>query len=274
MVDRLGRPLWVVNLLKLVYKQRKFAALITNMPLIGTAIERLVFSGDTLVCLPKDTVIPIDQSLNPQIETVLPSRVVQLFVEKANYHWIMNFCICRSSNHCKDYPSKLGCLFLGKAAMKINPKIGHKASKEEALKHLEKCREAGLIHFIGKVKGDALWLGVSHGNQLLTICNCCPCCCISGLIKYMAPSIAKNYRKLPGVEIKVTNRCVGCGTCTKVCFVDAIHLINKHAVIGEICRGCGRCVEACPQKAITIALNDDQFLQKTINHISEYVDLT
>ena len=270
----MGRPLWFVKLLKILYKLRKFAALITNMPLIGALIERLVFSGDTLVCLPRDTVIPIDQSLTPQTETVLPSRVVELFIEQANYHWIMDFCICRSSNHCKDYPSELGCLFLGKAAMKINPKIGHKASKEEALEHLKKCRQAGLIHFIGKVKGDALWLGVSPGNQLLTICNCCPCCCISGLIKYMAPSIAKNYKKMSGVELKVTDRCVGCGTCTKFCFVSAIHVINKQAVIGEMCRGCGRCAEVCPRNAIILTITDDQFLHRTIAQISNYVTIT
>lgn len=271
---RLGRPLWFVILLKQLYKQRKFAALITNMPLIGPMIVKYMFSGDTLVCLTKDTVIPINHSLEPQIETILPSHVAEYFVEEANYHWIMDFCICRSSNHCRDYPSELGCLFLGKAAMQINPKIGHKASKEEALEHLRKCREAGLIHFIGKVKGDELWLGASPGNQLLTICNCCPCCCIAGLIKYMSPIIAKHYRKLPGVEITVTDRCVGCGTCVKTCFVNAIHLINKHAVIGEMCRGCGRCVEICPKKAITLTLNDSQFIQKTIDHISKYVNLT
>ena len=218
----MGRPLWFVNLLKSIYRRRYFAALATRIPIIGGVIDRFVFKGDSLVCLPKDNVIQIDASIFPQKETVLPSQVVDYFIEHANYHWIMNFCMCRESNKCKDYPRDLGCLFLGEATTKINPNIGRPVSKSEARDHMQKGREAGLVHFIGNVKDDALWLGVSPGNKLLTICNCCPCCCISGLIKYMAPQIAENYSKMVGVEVKVSGSrlrlykkkgvvCVKCG---------------------------------------------------------------
>lgn len=267
--------MWFVRLLKIFYRRRYFAALLTNFPIIGELIDRFAFRGDHLVCLPRDQVIQIDKSINIEEKTVLPSQVVEHFVEQANYRWIMNFCICRDSNKCKDYPSELGCLFLGEAAMGINPKIGRPASKIEALEHLKKCREAGLVHFIGNVKGDALWLGVKPRNKLLTICNCCPCCCIAGLIKYMSPQIAANYTKMPGVVVKVTNQCVGCGTCTKVCFVNAIHVVKERAVINEaMCRGCGRCVLKCPKKAIELTLTDAQFLEKTIERISTCTDVT
>ena len=68
---------------------------------------------------------------------------------------------------------------MGEAAHGINPQLGRKVSKEEALEHLKKCREAGLVHVIGRNELDALWLGVRPGYKLLTVCNCCHCCCIT-----------------------------------------------------------------------------------------------
>ncbi len=267
--------MWFVRLLKLLYQRRRFAAKMTRFPIIGDLIEKIVFHGDSLVCLPKDTVIQVNKAVDLQGEMVLPSQVVEHFVEIAKDRWIMNFCICRESNKCRDYPRDLGCLFLGEAVRGINPKLGRLVTKEEALAHLENCREAGLVHFIGKVRGDALWLGVHPDEKLLTICSCCPCCCISALIKDMAPQIAENYTKMPGVEVTVTERCVGCGTCVKTCFVEAIHIINNRAVINEaICRGCGRCAENCPKTAIKLTINDSEFLQKTIQRIVKHVDLS
>lgn len=269
----MGRPLWVVKLLKRVYRRRNYLAKLTNLPVIGDVIEKMVFEGDNLYCLPKDHVIQIDESIEPQ-ETIIPSKVAESFVEQTNYHWIMDFCMCRLSNKCKDFSHELGCLFLGEAAMKINPKMGRKVTKMEAIEHLKKGREAGLVHFIGRVKGDSLWLGVKPEEKLLTICNCCPCCCISGIIQHVAPQISKMYKKLPGLEVKVTDRCVGCGTCADLCFLSAIQIVDDHAVIGDKCRGCGRCVENCPRNAIELTLTDDQCLQKAIDDLSSRVNLS
>ncbi|MHA1265910.1 MAG: DUF362 domain-containing protein [Candidatus Helarchaeota archaeon] len=268
----MGRPIWFVKLVQLLYKQKKFVAKLTNFPIIGDLIDKMVFENDHLYCLPKDNVIQLNTTLTPQ-EVMLPSKVAEIFVENTQYHWIMNFCICRHSNHCKDYPINYGCLFLGEAAMHINPKLGRRVTKAEALTHLKKCREAGLVHFIGRVKGDSMWLGVHPEQKLLTICNCCPCCCISGLIKDLAPQIAMRYHKVPGVTVTISDHCVGCGTCVNICFVNAIQIINKKARIESACRGCGRCVEKCPHNAIQLTINDNQFIQKTVDNLSKYVNL-
>jgi ferredoxin len=80
---------------------------------------------------------------------------------------------------------------------------------------------------------------------------------------------------MPGVEVKVGDKCIGCGTCTEgSCFVDAIHLVGKRAVISKECRGCGRCVEVCPQKAIEITINDEEYIKKTITLLESLVDVT
>jgi len=270
----MARPTWFLKLLQVVYRQRKYMAIMTKFPFIGQFIKRTGFEGDSIICLPKDHVININQSVDLQGSLVLPSKVAEALVEQANYRWIMNFCICRTSNKCKDYPQDVGCLFLGEAVTQINPKWGRLVSKPEALAYLKRCRELGLVHMVGKNKLDSLWLGIDE-KKLLTICNCCPCCCISGGLKTMSPQIAQYYTKMPGVEVKVTDRCVGCGTCAKKCYLEAIHIINDRARIDtNMCRGCGRCVEACPRKAIELTLTDDQFLQKSVERLVKLVDLT
>ena len=80
---------------------------------------------------------------------------------------------------------------------------------------------------------------------------------------------------MPGVKVRVNERCVGCGTCTKgICIADAIKIVNKRAVINTACIGCGRCIEVCPQEAIEISIEDKEYLEKSIKEISPLVDVT
>ena len=80
---------------------------------------------------------------------------------------------------------------------------------------------------------------------------------------------------MPGVDVKVTDACVGCGTCMEenVCFVDAITLVDGKAVISEECRGCGRCVEVCPNDAIELIIDKDKFIEDSITRVSSVVDV-
>jgi ferredoxin len=239
-------------------------------------MERWLAEGDDLIYLPRNQVIPVNQVVDPPGSTVLPSQVVDHFIEKANYHWIMNFCLCRDSEKCQDYPRDLGCLFLGEAVLGINPKLGRRVTKEEALDHARRCREAGLVHLIGRNKLDMVWLGTGPGDRLLTICNCCPCCCLWRVLPDVSPGIGDRVARMPGVTVQVaTDRCVGCGTCAQdVCFVKAIQLLDGHAVISEACRGCGRCVSVCPEGAIEVTVENDQFVADVIERISSLVDVS
>jgi ferredoxin len=274
----MARPLWFVNLLKKAYPGRFHAAKLTRLPIIGRIVDHALFKGDDVIYLPRDnvvrTVIQVDQPVESAEDVVLPSQVVEHFIEQANYHWIMNSCICRDSNHCENYPIDLGCLFLGEAVLQINPQLGRLVTKEEALEHVRRCREAGLVHLIGRNKLDSVWLGARPGQKLLTICNCCPCCCLWKMIPQINPSIANKVTRMPGVTVTVTDRCLGCGTCTQdVCFVDAIRMEDGRAVISEACRGCGRCVEVCPERAIEL-IGDDQFVAQSIERLSPLVDVS
>jgi len=114
---------------------------------------------------------------------------------------------------------------------------------------------------------------VSPGKKLMTICNCCPCCCLWKMLPDLRRDISGKVKKLPGVEIKVNESCVGCGKCTEVCFVDAIRVEEGRAVIKEDCRGCGRCVEVCPEEAIEIRIVELKYYQKSIEDLEDAVDI-
>ena len=271
----MGRPLWFVELIKKAFPARFLAAKFTRLPLISTVIDHCFFAGDEIVYLPKDRVIPLNISVDKPDQVVLPSQVVEHFIEKANYHWIMNTCICRDASSCQDYPIDLGCLFLGDAVLGINPKLGHQVTKKEAHEHVRRCREAGLVHLVGRNKMDTIWLGVGPGNRLLTVCNCCPCCCLWRILPHIASQISAKTKRMPGVKVTVNGQCIGCGTCTQgICFLNAIRIVDNHAVRSDECRACGRCVDICPQKAIQITIDEEQFVEKTIESLAPLVDVS
>jgi ferredoxin len=271
----MARPLWFVKLLEKTFPNIKLIAKLTRIPILRKIFDLLLFEGDNLIYLTKDKVISINQEVEKQVNMVLPSKVLEHFIEKANYHWVMNFCICRESMQCKNYPIELGCLFLGEAVLGINPQLGRRVTKEEALEHLRKCKEAGLVHMIGRNLLDKQWLGVNPGHKLLSICNCDSCCCLWRISSIISPKIGSKVQRMPGVSLKVTENCIGCGNCMQgICFVDAIHMINNRARISEECKGCGRCVEICPQNAIELVIDDKEFVKKTIEQIEKIVDVT
>lgn len=274
----MARSLRFVWLLKKTFPGRRLIARMTKAPLLGRAIDKMLFDGDDIMYLPKDSVaqktIQIGKTLERPEETALPSEIIHHFIDKATFHWIMNFCICRDASKCKDYPIEYGCLFLGEAARGINPKLGREVTKEEAHEYLNKCRDAGLVHLIGRNKLDATWLGVSPGDKLLTVCNCCPCCCLWKILPDLKSEIGRKVTKMPGVDVRVTDACVGCGTCTEgICFVNAITLVDGRSVISDQCRGCGRCVEICPESAIEMTIENMDFVRSSVDRVDSVVDV-
>ncbi len=264
-----------MQLIKKSFSGRFLAARATRLPLLGRLVDRWLFWGDDLIYLPQDQVIPVDQAIDSHGEMVLPSQVVEHFIQEASTHWIMDACLCRDASKCEDYPVDLGCLFLGQAAAGINPKLGRRVTAEEALAHVQRCRELGLIHLVGRNKLDQIWLGVGPGEKLLTICNCCPCCCLWRVLPAIAPYIGAKVTRMSGVTVSVSDRCVGCGTCAQdVCFVGAIHLFGDRAVISDACRGCGRCVDICPQGAIELSIETGPSVEGAIARISSLIDVS
>ncbi len=266
---------WTIRLLKLGFPFRFELAKLTKVPLLGFFIRRYLFYHDEILYLPGNTVVEVDHRVRTPPSVVCPNTVVDTFINRANYMWIMDRCICRVAGNCRDFPRNLGCLFLGDAVLGINPRLGRLVSRDEARQHVKKCRQAGLVHLIGRNKLDTVWLNIGPGTRLLTICHCCPCCCLWKMLPNLSKNISESVTRMPGVRVAVTEKCTGCGACTReICFVNAIHLQGDRAVISQTCRGCGRCVTACPHGAIKITIDDFADIDSTVNRIHRIVDVT
>lgn len=271
-------PYWIKTLINKTFSGRFFFSGLTRHPRVGRVVDKMLFEGDEIFYLPKDRVIAIGETVDPSAvqTTAVPSMVLEHFIREADFRWIMDFCICRDSTGCKDYPVELGCLFLGEAARGINPKFGRPVGESEALAHVARCRDAGLVHLVGRNKLDTVWLNIGPSHRLLTICSCCPCCCLWKVLPVIDTRISQKVNRMPGVRITVTDECVGCGACTQgICFVEAIRLDGKQAVIDdEQCRGCGRCADTCPNNAIRVEIDRTDYIEAVIERISGLVDLS
>ena len=256
----------------------KLASMTRKHKRFGRLIERLFFDGDDMIVLPKDGVV---RELNVNIEidsagdrTVLPSDIIKGVIDRADDIFIMNHCLCRKSNKCEDYPIDHGCIFLGKGTHKIPKDFGHMATREEAKDYIDECSELGLVHIIGRNKLDSMWLNTGDKKDLMTICNCCPCCCLWNMVRDISDSIAGSYRKMDGVEVTVdTDKCIGCGMCQDICFTKAISIIDGKCTIDDRCRGCGRCADICPDEAIAVKF-DKNIVDSEIQRLEKLVNIS
>ncbi len=81
---------------------------------------------------------------------------------------------------------------------------------------------------------------------------------------------------MPGVSVQVNDNCTSCGDCLNdICFVNAISMEGDKAQINqEFCLGCGRCVNVCAQNAIILKIDNQYFVEETIENLSKVVDVT
>jgi ferredoxin len=272
-----------VNLIKLTFNTRYFLAkTCKKLPPVAKIVDKMLFEGDDIQVLPRDgTVkqryqeeIDINTEIPLSQDTLLPSDVLKDMIKKSSHHFIMDFCICRVSTNCKEYPHELGCLFLGKGTKKISPKLGRMVSKGEAIEHVDKCQEAGLVHIIGRNKIDSVWLNTGPKEELLTICHCCPCCCLWKMVTELPEDIGNSLTPMIGVEMEYNHeRCTVCGKCLNSCFVNAISLDDGRIEIDlKKCRSCGRCAEICKSNAIRILISPEA-VNRSIERVEKLVDV-
>ena len=72
-----------------------------------------------------------------------------------------------------------------------------------------------------------------------------------GWLMQMPKMEAWAYRMLmPTVNAE---KCIGCGTCEKVCPIGNIRIVDKMAIVGADCTNCLSCVHFCPQQALELS---------------------
>lgn len=273
-----------------LYKYKDTAFRMTNWPLFKQAGRRVLDAENT--CL---TYVPIYENMELPAGVAAPVSVIEHFIREASHHLILSRCPCRSENGCEDFDPSFGCTFLGPAVLDVDPEVGRLVSMEEALEHLRQATEMGLVSCLGKFKGDAIMLGVKDHRRLMTICHCCPCCCISTAIPLASRETRDVLVKMEGLSITVdAEKCTGCGKCVEACIFHQVTLVDRErpdagsreaggdgakrrpkklAAIGEECKGCGRCAMACPEKAIRISIDDPGYIDECVARISSRVEL-
>lgn len=269
----MSRSVFARSIIKRFVPRKFFRSKFMEKPAVANWLEKKLFDGDDLICLPKDKVIRLNKPLDAAENMVLPSQVAEHFVRKSSYRFIMHKCICRDGVTCKDYPIDYGCVFLGEAARGINPAFGREATVDETLDFLAKCRDAGLVHNVGKSKLDTVWLDIGPGDKLFTICSCCPCCCITRGLIYAPKNLSEKLTRMPGVSVTVSEDCSGCGQCVETCFTHAITMNGDQAIINDDCRGCTRCVSVCPNDAIKVSIDDSLYINASIERLQKIIDV-
>ena len=178
------------------------------------------------------------------------------YVEEADCLAVTN-CFCRhTATHLGtacDYPMET-CMSLGVAARYLI-RHGHarQIGREEGRELLEAAREHGLVHIADNVQ-----------RELSYICSCCACCCVELRSAQNGMPVMQPSAFEPTVD---SHRCTACGSCVRVCPVQAISLVPQGArqrdadtattpLISDVdldrCIGCGVCVGACPQDSLTM----------------------
>jgi len=223
--------------------------------------------------------IPINKALGTYESQVIPFKVIKHFIDKASNIVMMNDCPCRTYHGCKDHNRDLGCMHLGNDTLNF-PKPHYRSnvvSKEEALEHVRLCIEDGLIPLIGRAMDEADGFGVEDTGHFLSMCFCCPCCCIDGTIAQKASkSLITLFKRMEGITVKVDeDLCVGCEACLEVCVFNGMEMIDGKAVVNqETCLGCGRCETTCPNDAITITITDLSYVDKLIKKLEAHAEVS
>lgn len=257
-----------IFILKYIFNWRFWIAEITKKSkTYKKLIDKMLFEDDEIVVIPNS--INVNQKIESEGSEFLPTDIIKEVVKRSPHIVIMDSCLCRTSNDCKDYPKDIGCIFLGPTAKKIPKSISHEATVEEAFAQIDRADEAGLSHIIGRNKIDTVWMNVRPGRGLLTICHCCPCCCLWKVYPNLDEDISGKLEKLDGIEVQLhEDKCKKCNKCIEACMFKAIDMKDGRITIDEdTCRGCGLCVNNCKFDAITIDYTDE-----TIDNVINRMD--
>ena len=221
---------------------------LSALPVIGRVVD-LIASGRRL----KVVTVPVG-TIFYRSPAVLHIDAAKQLVESSSYIVRTNTCMCRESKHCKEYPVDLGCLFLGDGArkMSLHGRV-QPVTKEEALAHLDRASELGLITNVIWSSLELTALGVDPGHTV-ELCSCCPCCCLAFKTRNASLAFLDGIAGFGVSHVLDKDDCTRCTNCVSACPFRAIQvdLRDGPSVDERRCKGCGRCVAVCGPAALKI----------------------
>jgi UDP-glucose 4-epimerase len=269
------RPEWWLAVLAKIWPITWISSRATTWPVVGWFVKKAslpLFSGKNL----NITYLPINEEIQSS-STLLPVRIVEELINRSSHRVIIKKCTCRDARQCKNHPVEYGCTLLGEGTREIDERIARHVSKEEAIAHLHKTIEDGLVPMVGRVRIDNFIWGVRDAGKLLTICHCCHCCCTiltSG--KYLPPEMTESLVPLKGLKIMVdADKCTLCASCVESCHMSAISM-NGQGITHDMskCIGCGRCITVCPERAVSAEVEDmDGAIEELTTRIEKLVSI-
>ncbi len=192
---------------------------------------------------PQLRTIPVGEAVDARLEVLPYERAGELVL--AHRTFAVAPCICRRERRLAgegcDKPVET-CLSLGEGTrFRVANGLGRLIDQEQALEILKQAEETGLVLSPGNAK---------HATY---ICACCGCCC----------GVLRNVKRYPKPATLVSSAfvaeanpetCLGCGTCTSRCQMEALSLEgDKVALDPDRCIGCGLCVTTCPSGSLRLA---------------------
>ena len=270
------RPGWWLTVIAKIWPITWLSARWTQLPLIGPIVKVLAlptFSKKNL----NISYIPVNRDIRGAGSSFLPSMVVEELISRSSHWAIIKRCTCRDAVQCREHPIDYGCIFLGEGAGEIDSRIAEHVTAEEAISHLRRALDDGLIPLIGRVKIDNYIWGVRDRGRLLTICLCCRCCCtILNSGRYLPQEAADSLVRLKGLRIRINpDSCNRCESCVQECFMGAMVLDEGELRWDENrCKGCGRCISACPEGALHAEVEDlDVAVDEVMGRITRMIDI-
>jgi len=195
--------------------------------------------------IPQLRTIPVERSIEFQ-HFVSTYNDVRMIIENVEGPIVLLDCVCKKSaklngRNCKQTSRLETCLVFNEVALRwLKRGLGTEISKKEALDVLKQNQADGLV------------LQPSNSKNPNFLCSCCGCCCGILSLQKMIPNPAKYWNNDYQTEVNL-DVCEGCGTCIKVCQVNAIKLKNEKATIDlKRCIGCGNCVNSCPNQSLSL----------------------
>lgn len=220
--------------------------------------------------------VPVDETIEVPPSVVAPKELLVDYITRASHRTIIDECPCRAGEGCRKHPVDLGCLLIGDGSRDVHPSVGRSATVDEALAHMDRAIDSGLLPLIGHIWIDKIVFGVRDWSRLMTVCFCCRCCCVvRSEMRGLVDTYPRSLVKLEGVSVAVGEGCVGCGECVPVCPVENVTLVDGVAVIGDKCLGCGTCARTCSRGKIEVTIAPDAAYERELRRrIETGVDIS